>query len=111
MARRRGSAPRIAGRGRTKQKDTPDYYAKSDSDIVYGETAHRRARQRAVRQWLVRLAVVLVLVIAWHFWGPTVVGAIRGKGQRAAGEVRGVGQQIQKGRDERSGANFDETAP
>ena len=44
MARRRGSAPRIAGRGRTKQKDTPDYYAKSDSDIVYGETAHRRAR-------------------------------------------------------------------
>ena len=111
MAGRRRGAQSAAGRGRARPKEKPDYYVKSDSDVAYAEVAHKRARRQMLRRWLIRLGVVLVLLIAWHFWGPMLVQAIRGKGQETLGEVKGVGQQIQKGRDERSGANFDENAP
>jgi hypothetical protein len=79
--------------------------------MSYVQTAHRRAGQRAQRQWLIRAAVVVVLLAAWHFWGPSLVQLVKGKSQAAVQDVKGVGNTLQKGRDERTGAGFDETAP
>jgi hypothetical protein len=108
MARRRKGAQPVSRRGR--EKDPPDYYAKAESDTSYIQTAHLRARQKALRQWLIRLAVVLAVLIGWHFWGATLVQLAKGKEQAAVQNVKGVGQKIQRGRDERTGANFDENS-
>jgi len=108
MARRRKGAQTVSRRGR--EKDLPDYYARSESDASYIQTAHRRVRQTTLRQWLVRLAVVLVLLIGWHFWGPTLVQLAKGKSQTTIQDVKGVGQKIQQGRDERSGVGLDENS-
>ena len=108
MARRRKGAQTVSRRGR--EKEAPDYYARSESDASYVETAHRRARRSTLRQWLIRLTVVLVLLIGWHFWGPALVQFVKGREQATVQDVKGVGQKLQQGRDERSGANFDENA-
>jgi hypothetical protein len=105
MGRRRGAKGANPG---GKAKDLPDYYAKSDSDVAYARKAHERAKHQGLRQWLTRLVVVLALVAAWHFWGPTAVRMIRGEGRQTVDEIRGVGRNLQEGRDRRSGVGLDE---
>ena len=105
MGRRKGTKSATPG-GRSE--DPPDYYAKSDSDIAYLKRAHRRAQQNSLRQWLTRLLVVLVLVLAWHFWGPAVVRSILGEGRQTVQDLKGAGRKLQEGRDRRSGVGLDE---
>jgi len=109
MGRRRKPAQTGSRRGR--EPEPPDYYARTESDVSYIQTAHRRAGQKALRQWLIRAAVVIVLIAGWHFWGPDLVRLVKGKSQAAVQDAKGVGATLQQGRDERSGTGFDETAP
>ncbi len=106
MGRRRGA--RDTGPG-GKAKDLPDYYAKSDSDVAYSRKSHERARQQGLRQWVTRLVVVLALVAAWHFWGPMAVRIVRGEGRQTVSDFKGVGRNLQEGRDRRSGVGLDES--
>lgn len=109
MARRSRRTGATTGRGRPKPP--PDYYAHSESDLRYAKGVDGRLRTRTRRTWLIRLAVLAVLVLIGRLWGPMVVRVVRGQGRQTVDEFKGVGQHIQEGRDRRSGADFDENAP
>jgi hypothetical protein len=109
MARRRRGTDVPPRRGRPKAP--PDYYAHTEADLRYIERVEERMRARTRRVWLIRLAVLVVLVLIARFWGPTAVRAFRGEARQTIEEFKGVSRHIQEGRDRRSGANFDENNP
>jgi hypothetical protein len=106
MGRRRGG-----GRGRrdVRKPGGPDteYYIGTESDLGYSARSRQRVRQETQRRWVIRLAILAVIVFACWMWGPTVVDRLRQHGRETMGDLQGTGQKIREGRDERSGANFD----
>lgn len=109
MARRRGRGDRSTGRRRADE--TPDYYARSESDVGFLEKSRQRVKTKVQRQWLIRLAVLAVLAAAAYLWGPVLVSQMRSQGEQTAEEVKGVGRHIREGVDRRSGAGLDESTP
>ena len=75
------------------------------------KTAQARVKVKTRKRWLIRLAVIALLALIAHFWGPTVVRAVQGQGQQTVGEFKGLGRHIRDGVDRRSGVGFDETSP
>ncbi len=83
-------------------------YIGGSSEKQYQKEAHKRMRQNALRDWLVRLVVLAVIVAAAKMWGPSLLAAIKHQGESTVSSVEKGGQGIKAGVDERSGANFKE---
>ncbi len=106
MARRR--RPTGNRRGERQDADSPAYYATSDSDRRYAQQVRRRSSRRAQRRWLIRLALLAVLVFAVWMWGGDVLRALRVQAHMTGQELKEAGQHIRRGTDERSGADLTE---
>jgi len=106
-SRRQKAAPRKRGR----KGPTTEYVIGTDSDLRYAERSRQRLGQQARRRWVIRLAILAIIVFVCWMWGPDVVRRIRRQGETTAEDFRGAGRRLRAARDERSGVNFDENAP
>lgn len=77
----------------------------------YAKAAHQRLRQQAVRRWVIRLAVLAVVVFAAFMWGPGVVRRLKLKAQQTTSEYREAGQAIKEGTERRGGAGMEVDSP
>ena len=104
----RGRAGPQKGRGR---KPPTEYVIGSDSDLGYARATRQRVRQQGQRRWVIRIAVLAVLGFLVYLWGDDVWYAVRSRARSTAQDFQETGEYLREGRDERSGANFDENAP
>ncbi len=98
MARGRGGGP-SRRRGR-------DIYEGLPSDAAYRRTAHKRAVRKTIRAWLVRVAVLAAIALAWYLWGDDVRSMFRVQAQATTEEFEQVGDNIKEGRDRRAGVGW-----
>jgi hypothetical protein len=108
MARRRGRASDVRGRGKPKEPST--YYMDTETDRGFVERSHARVVQRGRHRLVTRFVILLVLAFAAWMWGPSLLRWIQYGASSTASDVKGVSRSLQDGRDRRSGADFDENA-
>jgi len=97
-------------KGRARRPPT-EYVIGTDSDLGYSRASRQRVRQRTQRKWVIRLAILAVLVFVVCLWGDDVWYAVRARARANAQKLQESADYLKKGRDERGGANFDENAP
>lgn len=102
----RSSGRGAGSRGKGRQPEAPDYYNRLPSDNAYKQTAHKRAVQNAIKRWLMRLAFVGVLALAWYLWGENIKALVKSQASDTTQEFKKVGGNITEGRDRRSGADW-----
>ncbi len=108
MRRDRG---RAGSSRRSARKPPTEYVIGTDSDLNYAAAVRRRVKQQNQRRWVIRIVVLAVLVFVAAMWGDDVWYAVRAKARNTAHGFQRSADYIKRGRDERSGANFDENAP
>ncbi len=108
MPARRGKPAPTKSR---KRKPPSEYVIGTETDIAYAKASRRRVAQQKQRKWVIRIAILAVLGFVAYLWGDDAWYAVRTRAQANAQKFKNSADYLKKGRDERSGANFDENAP
>lgn len=100
MARRTGRSTGATKRG----SSSPEYGQASAKQ--YQQQTRERLKHRAIKTWIIRLAVLAVLGYLGVTYGPSLAESLVQKGRNARYELQKSEQGVQRANDERSGANF-----
>jgi hypothetical protein len=87
-----------------KKPSSPEYGQASAKQ--YQQQTRDRLKHRAIKTWIIRLAVLAVLGYLGVTYGPSVLSSLTQKGREAKYELQKSEQGVQDANDERSGANF-----
>ncbi len=108
MRRDRG---RAGSSRRSARKPPTEYVIGTESDLKFAASVRKRIKQQNQRRWVIRIAILAVLVFAVAMWGEDVWYAVRTKVRNTVYGFEKTADYIKRGRDRRSGADFDENAP
>jgi len=88
-----------------KKPSSPEYGQASAKQ--YQQQTRDRLKQRAIKAWIIRLAILAVLIYVGVNYGPSWVSTLTQKGRNAKYELEKSGKGVKSANDQRSGANFD----
>jgi hypothetical protein len=91
--------------GVKKKPSSPEYGQASAKQ--YQQQTRERLRNRAIKTWIIRLAILAALAYVGISYGPSWVSSLTQKGREAKYELEKSGQGVQRANDQRSGADFD----
>jgi len=92
--------------GKPFKKQGRDIYEGLPTDREYKRTAHKRAVNRTLRTWALRVLFVAAIALAWYLFGDQVRAMMRAQAHETGQEFQQVGDNIKEGRDRRAGKGW-----